>query len=296
MEAVPLIEEKMSIGESIIWDEQRGDLLWVDVGYPSVLYIYHLANSFITKIMFNLLLSGVALTNKTDTVLLLTDEGLKLCHIPTQKIEHFMDIETDQPSNRCNDCGVDSQGRLWFGTMENNIKRDNTSRPIGKKGSLYCLSNGQLIRQITGMGIPNTLVWSPDDSYFYVADSIEATIYRYNYDGKYLSGRTIFSDIKKNGVPDGSVIDIEGKIWNCRWGDAAVFVFSPDGTLLEEISIPASQVTSCTFGGHDMTTLYITTACYEMNHEEKKRYPLAGSVFQLKTKTRGTTRNKIRII
>ena len=105
----------------------------------------------------------------------------------------------------------------------------------------------------------------------------------------------MFSDIKTDGVPDGSAIDVQGKIWNCRWGDAAVFVFAPDGSQAEIIPVPAAQVTSCTFAGSDMTTLYITTARYEMTPEAQEHYPMAGSVFKLETKTRGTTRARVRI-
>lgn len=67
-------------------------------------------------------------------------------HWLVEQIERFLDVEPDQPGNRLNDCGVDSQGRVWLGTMENNMDRDNSSRSIGKKGSLYCLSEGDLIR------------------------------------------------------------------------------------------------------------------------------------------------------
>ena len=295
MQATPLIEERMRLGESIIWDQQQEALLWVDIGYPSSLYRYQQSDGTTDRIECDCILSGVTLTDKPDTVLLLSDEGLKLCHLPSQQVERFLDVEPDQPGNRCNDLGVDSQGRLWFGTMENNMNRDNSGRSIGKKGSLYCLSGRELIRHDTGLGIPNTLLWSPDNRVFYMADSMDQTIYRYEYDGTNLSARTILSDVKTDGVPDGSAIDVEGKIWNCRWGDAAVFVFAPDGTQVATFPIPAAQVTSCTFAGSDMTTLYITTACYEMAPEAQEQYPLAGSVFKLETETRGTTRARVRI-
>ena len=183
MQAMPLIEERMRLGESIIWDEQHETLLWVDVGYPSYLYRYQQFDGTTDKIEFDFMLSGVTLTDKLDTVLLLSDEGLKLCHLPSQQVESCFNVEPDQPGNRCNDCGGDSQGRLWFGTMENNMNRDNSGHSIGKKGSLYCLSDRELIRHETELGIPNTLLWSPDNRGFYMADSMEQTIYRYEFDG-----------------------------------------------------------------------------------------------------------------
>ena len=295
MQLKPLLEERMRIGESIIWDDQQQALLWVDVGYPSYLYRFDEARGTSDRIEYDGLLAGVTLTDSPDTVLLLSDTGLKLCYLPDRRIEHFLDVEPDQPANRCNDCGVDAAGRLWFGSMENNINRDNSGHSIGKQGSLYCLSGKQLIRHETGLGIPNTLLWSPDNRHFYSADSMKSTIYCYEYDSTGLSARSIFSDTKTDGVPDGSTIDVKGNIWNCRWGDAAVFVIAPDGSLVSTIPIPALQVTSCTFAGPDMTTLYVTTACYEMTSEQQAEYPLAGSVFKLDTQTRGTTRGRVRL-
>ena len=37
-----------------------------------------------------------------------------------------------------------------------------------------------------------------------------------------------------------------------------MYVFSPEGKLLETISIPVDEVTNCAFGDADLRTLYIT--------------------------------------
>ena len=37
-----------------------------------------------------------------------------------------------------------------------------------------------------------------------------------------------------------------------------VYVFSPDGKLIDLIRIPRDEVTNCTFGGPDKKTLFIT--------------------------------------
>ena len=39
---------------------------------------------------------------------------------------------------------------------------------------------------------------------------------------------------------------------------AGVYVFSPEGELLQFLPIPADMVTNCTFGGKDGKTLYVT--------------------------------------
>lgn len=39
---------------------------------------------------------------------------------------------------------------------------------------------------------------------------------------------------------------------------AGVYVFSPEGTLLQFLPIPRDEVTNCAFGGHNLQTLFIT--------------------------------------
>jgi gluconolactonase len=39
---------------------------------------------------------------------------------------------------------------------------------------------------------------------------------------------------------------------------AGVYVFSPDGELLQFVAIPRDETTNCAFGGDDLRTLYVT--------------------------------------
>lgn len=295
MQATPLLDVRMRLGESILWNDRTQELLWVDVGYPSYFYRHHEVAGTLQRAEHDGVISAIALTEDDDVLLLLTDTGLKLCRLSTGNIANFRALDAEPVGNRCNDCGVDPQGRLWFGTMENNLTRDGTGRSIGRRGRLYCFDGVELRQHLSGLGIPNTLVWSPDAGRFYLADSLDSTIYTYQCNGDSISNRTVFARPATPGVPDGSAIDRAGNLWNCRWGDAAIFVFDSAGRQKETIPIPALQVTSCTFGGSDMTTLYVTTANYQMTPVERERFPLAGSVFRLPTNTSGTTRRRVKL-
>jgi sugar lactone lactonase YvrE len=52
----------------------------------------------------------------------------------------------------------------------------------------------------------------------------------------------------------------------------------PDGTLAGGIDVPASQTSSCCFGGSDLRDLYITTAWQHLPPEQRE--PHAGSLFR----------------
>ena len=52
-------------------------------------------------------------------------------------------------------------------------------------------------------------------------------------------------------------------------------------------SIPALYVTSCTFGGPNLTDLYVTTTRTRMTDDELKQYPHAGGIFRIQTNVKG---------
>ena len=86
----------------------------------------------------------------------------------------------------------------------------------------------------------------------------------------------------EHGRPDGLTVDAEGGIWVALWGGGAVHRYSAGGRLAEHLTLPASQVTSCCFGGPDLETLYVTSAARGAEHE-----PLAGSLFACRPGVRG---------
>ena len=52
--------------------------------------------------------------------------------------------------------------------------------------------------------------------------------------------------------PDGSAVDSEGYLWNCRYGGGCVVRLAPDGAVERVVEMPCGNVTTCTFGGPDL--------------------------------------------
>jgi sugar lactone lactonase YvrE len=71
-------------------------------------------------------------------------------------------------------------------------------------------------------------------------------------------------------------VDREGFVWNCRYGGECIVRLAPDGSIDRVIEIPVDNVTSCTFGGPDLRTLYITSAFGVTRHER-----FAGGFFEM---------------
>jgi sugar lactone lactonase YvrE len=73
-------------------------------------------------------------------------------------------------------------------------------------------------------------------------------------------------------------IDNEGMLWVAKWGAYQVQRIDPlEGKIINQINLPTSQVTSCSFGGKDLDVLYITTA--SIGQDMKDEY--AGALFKV---------------
>jgi sugar lactone lactonase YvrE len=193
--------------------------------------------------------------------------------------------EKDKPENRMNDGKCDRAGRFWAGTM--------AFQATPGAGALYRLDPDHSARtMLTGVTISNGLAWSLDDKEMYYIDTPLARVDVFDFDapsGAIHNRRTLFEVPKENGAPDGMTIDAEGCLWVAHWGGGAVRRYTPKGVVDRTIEVPASKVTSCTFGGGDLSDLYITTASIGLSAEQKSEQPHAGGIFVARTGVKGTS-------
>ena len=281
---------KNSLGEGITWSSVDSCVYWLDIKPKSILYKIDLySNKLETFDLPEFVTASSIISN--NEIALVSNNGVNKFDFNTNRYERIIDVEKDIPTNRSNDGASDAKGRLWFGTMQNNFNLDGSSKPLKNKfGSLYCLSDNQLNIVEKNLGIPNTFIWSPDNSKFYFADTTDGSLLEYNFnlhDGS-LSDKKVFFDFER-GLPDGSTIDSEGYIWNCRWGGSCVVRIDPNGNIDQIYELPVENVTNCVFGGSDLKTLYITTAFNEGKHQYD------GSLFALYLTIPGLEDNKFKI-
>ena len=195
----------------------------------------------------------------------------------------FLAPEAGIPANRSNDAKCDASGRLWYGTMQNNFAEDMSEAPItGSSGWLYRIeADGRTQRMDGPFGISNTFAWSPDDRTMYFGDTLANKIYAYDFES--VSGTIVnrrdFAKADGPGFGDGSAMDADGFLWNARWDGGCVIRFAPDGSVDRVVKMPCRRVTSCCFGGDDLSTLYVTSVRYGLSALELAGEPLAGGLF-----------------
>jgi D-xylonolactonase len=192
----------------------------------------------------------------------------------TGQFETLALVEQAYPKNRLNDACVDDEGRLWFGSMDEDMKDScaafyrwgNEPAPV-EVDSGYCISNGPC--------------FSPDGRSFYATDTLDRVLYRFTVadDGQLRQKQPLIRFPTDYGYPDGTTVDAEGCLWVAFYGGWAVRRFSPDGKLVREVKLPCANVTKLAFGGDRLQTAYVTTARDGIGLDELQKQPLAGGLF-----------------
>lgn len=289
MKASLLYKCDCSLGEGAFWHEARQSFFWVDID-GMCLFEYGSLNEKVNTWRFEHRPSFIALDTQGQFVIAFQG-GIARFDLQTEKLHWLVNIVKDDTEQRTNDGAIDSEGRLWIGTMNVKFKEG--------AGALYCLSNDlSLTKKIEGLTIPNGLVWSLNDRTMYHIDSPTRKVQSYSFDHK--TGTIIFEKTavtipKEAGNPDGMCIDEEGMLWIAQWNGSGVYRWNPDtGKLLDKIEVPVPQVSSCAFGGTDYDQLFITTAREGFSSELIAKYPDSGSIYTARPGMRGIRKNIFR--
>ena len=64
-------------------------------------------------------------------------------------------------------------------------------------------------------------------------------------------------------------------------GGLVIRVDPRSGALLQSIAIPAQSVSAVEWGGPDQDVLYVTTARFQLDEQQLREQPLAGSTFSI---------------
>ncbi len=282
------IDCRNELGEAPLWSAGPRILYWVDVIKPGRVFHWHAAQDRVDFWDFDDLVTGLNLMTGGTLLVHLKDRLLRFD--PGSGEMTTIYALPRGTSMRFNDGHCDRAGRLWVGTMPNNIADDGTARDIVERtGQIHVISHAPARAIDAQLGCPNAICWSPDETRFYIADSCDGWLYAYRYEGSggTLSDRRRFCRLEALGVPDGAAVDRDGYLWNARWGAGAVVRIAPDGTLDRVVRLPVSQPTACCFGDDDLKTLYITSARYALSADQLRNEPLAGGVFSIRLDVAG---------
>jgi len=285
--AALFVDCRCTLGEGILWWERRRALLWTDI-QQSTLWMHGIADNVSRAWMLPDRLGSLAIC-ESGRLLLGLAKGLFLVDIDTAagaalRVEPVVAVEPGLSRTRINDGRTDRAGNFVFGTF--NEAED------GPGGSFYQYSSRNGLRRLDlgGVVIPNSICFSLDGRTMYFCDSPKALIRQCDYDAASAGVANVREFVRLEageGLPDGSVIDTEGCLWNAAWGAGVVRRYAPDGRRLAEIRVPAKNATCAAFGGDALDDLYVTSSRQEMSDDELARTPDAGGVYRASVGVRG---------
>lgn len=260
------LSQRDMLGEGPVWDAEGQGLYWVDIVGKTVFRLE--PSSGEVRAWATPAHVAAAVPRRSGGLLVALVDGLHAMSLATGLVTPFARPDPD-PANRSNDSRTDPQGRFWLGTMNNNLAANGSPRPIrGSTGGLFRVeADGRSTQVLSGVGITNSLCWSPDGRTLYFADTLLGTIWAFPFEpetGELGERRVFAGPDAAPGHPDGASVDEAGRLWSARWGAGRVTCFSPDGRVEREIELPAAQPTCTAFGGPDRRTLYVTSARQEL--------------------------------
>lgn len=271
-----LVDAKSTLGEGPTWDARTQILYWVDILNKRI----YVGSDLLVELDE---LIGCIAPRKNGGLVLAQRFRFASFEVDPFKLTSLLTLQDEPSNNRFNDGKCDPHGRFIAGTMD-----------IGEKnpyGSLYSFDGKSVIRLLSAITVSNGLTWSPDYKTFYYIDTPTREVKAFDYDvetGTIANPRSAICIPESFGWPDGMTSDTQGNLWIAMWGGAQVTKWNPKtGQLLEQVPVPARNVSSCVFGGKNLNELYITSARKGLDEAILAAYPLTGGLFRLQTSVEG---------
>ncbi len=258
------------LGEGPLWSAARNGLFWVDI-VGRQLHFWHASTGAVTDWPMPEPIGWVVERAGRGDLLAGLRSGIAALALDPFGLVPLHAPEADRPHNRLNDAKVDAAGRLWFGSKDD--------RDEAASGAFYRLDPGGVpVRVDDGYQVTNGPCFSPDGRTLYHSDSGRRRIYRFalGADGSLGPRETFVAFEDAWGYPDGMTVDAEGHVWVAHWGGGRITRFDPAGRPVRTIALPATNITSCTFGGDRLDRMFVTSAALGAEDE-----PHAGALFEI---------------
>lgn len=181
-----------------------------------------------------------------------------------------------RPIVAVNDIEADATGAIYGGTIDFGAVFERGEAPSG--GILFRLApDGELSILRDDVVASNGIGFSPDGGLMYHSEST-AGIWAWTMrDGRAAGSPSLFAQADDC---DGLAVDVDGGLWVAFWREALIRRYRADAVIDREIALPFPNLVSLTFGGPELTDLYVTTGA-------DAAQPQAGGVIRLRSDVPG---------
>jgi sugar lactone lactonase YvrE len=237
-------------GESLVWDEQRQRLYFVDTLGMAIHWLEHDSTDLNTMVTAEMPSGMVATSNGRLVVTM--QEGLHVVDVDAGTDE-VLSPYPERLGGRCNDMVADFEGNLITGKL--NLGPDEGSswwyQPSTDTWKLLdddiSNTNGPTVAVLDGQ---MTLIIGDSSKHYFAYD--------YEPSAGSVGPRRVFGDMDAlgGGVPDGATLDSNGGLWCALPGRSQLVRFTTEGHDAT-IDLPFEHPTDVTFGGPNLDRLYV---------------------------------------
>jgi L-arabinonolactonase len=270
---------KNILGESCFWDPRINSLIWTDIEGKKIWKL----NEKNQSLDYNLPdRAGFILPRKKDGFIIGFPKHIAISNQDFSSFEKICDVEINIKQTRINDAKVDPYGGIVFGTYNEDPDKINR-KPIA---NLYRLAPDlSLTHLLSNITVSNGIAFSQNENIMYFADTPTGRIQKFKYSQDFnkfneLDSNIIFKDV---GEPDGATVDINNNYWSARVrGKCIISIDTKSEKILEKINLPTNTPTCVTFGGNNLSSLYVTSLRADPTNDNE-----GGNLHRIETDTRG---------
>ena len=286
MHATPelVVDCRGALLENPLWVPETGQLWFLDLLGPAI-HCFHPASGRHERreLPGPLPLGCLVRARGSDAFLLARREGIFRLDAATLALDFWADPNVRCVDVACNDGKIGPDGALWLCTGDLAEKEP--------RGVLWRIApDGSATLIDAGFVVGNGPAFAPDGRTMYLADSMGGRILAYELVpglGEVRSRRVFATLGGEASFPDGMTVDAAGFLWVAHWGGSRVSRYAPDGSVERTVPMPVPNVTSVTFAGPELATLYVTTAREGMTPTQLAAAPEAGGLYRVETDVRG---------
>lgn len=282
-----LFQAGATLAEGPVWDSRLECIYWIDIRRRRIAR-FDVTEERQTGVWITQHRPGcVALTDNREKLLIAAGDKIEILDLPTGTTQEIARLPIDVARFRVNDGRVDPQGRLWIGTMIDDIHAPD----VFSGGALIRVDpDGTVFKVKDEFELPNGIGWNPDGSLLYMNDTTAQVTYSFEFDvsaGTVSNKQVLYDHSAGDGFPDGLSVDAAGCIWSAQWDGWNIRKISPNGELLAQIPMPVRRPSSAAFYGKHLSQLVITSATVDFSTEDFLKSPDAGSLYSMPVETAG---------
>lgn len=242
------------LGEGPLWDGKRQSLFWFDIIEKKLFEKSATTNN---TWQFKEYVSAIGKT-QNNQFFLASETGLWVLDVVSGTKLNVCDLEADNPATRSNDGRADPWGGFWIGTMGKNAEH--------QLGAIYRWYDGELREIVPGVTVPNGICFDDQSNRAYFADTLAGKVWSVEVSptsGWPINEPSVFIDVESTNIKiDGAIVDAEGNYVAAIMGEGGLYVYNPEGNIIQTIATPTPFPTCPAFGGLEYNDVFVTTASY----------------------------------